>query len=140
MSKQRGPKPTPRNLRIVKGTDRPDRTNDKEPVVEVAIPDPPDYLIDDEIDVFTLTAAKLARMRVMTEADVDALAIYAVNFTRWREAIQRVREMGMIVKSPKNYPIQNPFLAIANKAQKTCLDILTEFGLTPSSRTRVQSS
>jgi len=109
-------------------------------VVEVAIPDPPDYLIDDEIDVFTLTAAKLARMRVMTEADVDALAIYAVNFTRWREAIQRVREMGMIVKSPKNYPIQNPFLAIANKAQKTCLDILTEFGLTPSSRTRVQSS
>jgi len=51
-----------------------------------------------------------------------------------------VREMGMIVKSPKGYPIQNPFLAIANKAQRTCMDILTEFGMTPSSRTRVQST
>ncbi len=113
--------------------------NEKEPQVEVSIPDPPDHLVDEEINIFVTTAGKLARMRVMTEADVDALSIYAVNFCRWKAATQKVREMGMIVKSPKNYLIQNPFLAIANKAQKCCMDILTEFGLTPSSRTRVQS-
>jgi len=113
--------------------------NEKEPLVEVTIPDPPDYLVDEEIDIFVTTAGKLARMRVMTEADVDALAIYCVNFFRWKEATQKVREIGMIIKSPKGYLIQNPYLAIANKAQKCCMDILTEFGLTPSSRTRVQS-
>ena len=113
--------------------------NADEPVVPVTIPDAPDHLEPDETTVFTDNAAKLARMRVMTEYDIDALSIYAVNFVRWREAISKVREMGMIVKSPKGYPIQNPFLAIANKAQRTCMDILTEFGMTPSSRTRVQS-
>lgn len=135
----RGPKPTPRNLRIVRGTDRPDRMNEREPIVPVSVPDPPDHLTDAEECVFREVGAKLARMRVMTEYDADALAILAVNTVRWREATQKVREMGMIVKSPTGYPIQNPFLAIANKAQKTCLDVLTEFGMTPSSRTRVQA-
>lgn len=136
----RGPKPTPRNLRLVKGTDRPDRRNDDEPVVAVTIPNAPDYLVDNEIDVFVETAGKLARMRVMTDYDVDAIAIYAVNFVRWKEAVDKVRTMGMIVKSPKGYPIQNPFLSIANKSQHEMLRILTEFGLTPSSRTRVHST
>jgi P27 family predicted phage terminase small subunit len=114
--------------------------NEKEPIAEVSIPNPPEYLVDDEIDTFVSTAGKLARMRVMTEYDVDALAVYSVNFVRWKGATAKVREMGMIVKSPKGYPIQNPFLSIANKSQAEMLRILTEFGLTPSSRTRVHSS
>jgi len=134
----KGRKPIPRNLKLVKGT-RPDRISDKEPEIPVSIPPPPDILEGAEVDVFVTTAQRLARMRVMTDADVDALTIYAVNFVRWREAIANVRETGMIVRSPNNYPIQNPFLAVANKAQSVCLSILTEFGLTPSSRTRVRS-
>ncbi len=75
----------------------------------------------------------------MTESDVDALAVYCVNWIRWQDANEKVREMGMIVKSPKNFPMQNPYLAIANKAQRECVGIMTEFGLTPSSRTRVKA-
>jgi len=135
----RGPKPTPRNLRLIKGSDRPVRMNPDEPIVKVSIPDPPDYLGPDEAAVFIEMGGKLARMRVMTEYDTDALSIYAVNWVRFLQADAKVREMGLIVKSPKNYPIQNPFLAISNRAQKTCLNIGAEFGMTPSSRTRVQS-
>ncbi len=133
----RGPKPTPRNLRLVRGTDRPDRMNDNEPILPVSIPDAPDYLEPDEIKIFVDTAEKLARMRVMTEYDVDALAIYAVNFVRWKEATSHLRDMGMMVRSPNNFPMQNPYLSVANGAQRECLRILVEFGLTPSSRTRV---
>jgi P27 family predicted phage terminase small subunit len=43
-----------------------------------------------------------------------------------------------MVRSPSGYPIQNPMLAIANKAQEQCLKILAEFGLTPSSRSRIR--
>lgn len=136
---RRGPKPKPRNLRLVQG-DRTSRINDDEPNVPVASPPAPDHLVGEEVDAFEETAGKLARMRVMTEADVDALAMYAVNFVRWKEATAKVREMGLVVKSPKNYPIQNPFLAIANRAQKDCLSVLTEFGLTPSSRTKVSKT
>jgi len=133
----RGPKPTPRNLRLVRGTDRADRMNPDEPVVAVSIPDAPDYLEPDEQTIFLDTAGKLARMRVMTEYDVDALAIYSVNFVRWKEATARLHDMGLMVRSPNNFPMQNPYLSVANSAQKECLRILTEFGLTPSSRTRV---
>jgi P27 family predicted phage terminase small subunit len=111
--------------------------NDNEPLVPVSIPDAPDYLEVDETKIFVDTAEKLARMRVMTEYDVDALAIYSVNFVRWKEATMRLRDMGMMVRSPNNFPMQNPYLSVANAAQRECLRILVEFGLTPSSRTRV---
>lgn len=136
---RRGPKPMPRNLKIVKGADRPSRMNDDEPILPVAIPDAPDHLEGGEIDCFYDVAGKLARMRVISEADADAISVYAVNWIRWQEATAKVREMGMVVKSPKNYPIQNPFLAIANRCQKECVSIMAEFGLTPSSRTRVKA-
>jgi P27 family predicted phage terminase small subunit len=124
-------------LKLVKGS-RPDRINEDEPKVPVSIPDPPDFLEGEEIDTFIITAGKLARMRVMTEADVDALAIYAVNFVRWKDATAKLRETGPLVRSPNNFPIQSPYLAVANKAQGEMLKILSEFGLTPSSRTRVK--
>jgi len=114
--------------------------NADEPQVAVCAPDPPEHLTDVEADKFREVAHKLARMRVMSDADVDALGVFAVNWVRYLDANAKVREMGLIVKSPNNYPIQNPFLAISRQSEKTCLSILTEFGLTPSSRTRVKSS
>lgn len=134
----RGPKPTPRNLRIVRG-DPPGKLNPDEPQVEVAIPDPPEHLEGRERDVFTEMAGKLARMRIMSNVDADALAIYAVNYVRWQEATATVRETGLLMRSPQGFPLQNPALAVANKAQDVCLKILAEFGMTPSSRTRVKS-
>ena len=134
---QRGPKPMPRNLRLVRGDKS--RLNPDEPIVEVAAPDAPDYLTERERQVFTENAVKLARMRVMTEVDIDALAVYAVNFVRWREACKMVEDTGYIMQAPSGYPVPNPVLAIANKAQAEFMRIATEFGMTPSSRTRVKA-
>lgn len=43
---------------------------------------------------------------------------------------------GTVVKSPSGYPIQSPYLAIANKAHEQMTKLLAEFGMTPSSRSR----
>ncbi len=133
-----GRKPIPRNLRLVTGNTRPDRMNDDEPQPEVCVPAAPDYLVGDELWCFMDTAKMLSKMHVMTDADVDALSVYAVNFARWKEATAKIRESSMVVKSQKGTPMQNPYLKIANVAQRECLRILAEFGLTPSSRTRVR--
>ncbi len=135
-----GRKPVPRNLRLVRGSRRATLAGDSEPVVPVIAPEPPEHLTEVEAEKFRETAALLAKMRIMSEADVDALALYATTWVRYLAATDKVRELGMIVKSPKDYPMQNPFLSIANRAQKDCMSILSEFGLTPSSRTRVQKS
>lgn len=134
----RGRKPKPTNLKLITGTQRPDRENVDEPKPPITIPDAPDHLQDEEIDVFIDIAGKLARMRVMTEMDVDAVAFYAVRFVVWKEAMSVVRETGLLAKAKNGSPIQNPYLGIANKAQADCMKILIEFGLTPSSRTRIK--
>ena len=137
----RGPKPTPRNLRLVKGSDKPSRMNADEPIVAVSIPDPPEYLSQDEQNVFSTQARLLAKMRVMSEADVDALAMYSRAHVEALMAHQKVVQMGYMVQAPKTkVPMHNPFLSIRNNAEKKARAILTEFGLTPSSRTRVNKS
>lgn len=135
----RGPKPTPRNLRIVKGSDRPSRMNDDEPIVKISIPEPPPHLSDTESDKFREMAAKLARMKVMSDVDVDALAIYAVNWVRLLDANDKIKELGLVVMSPKKFPMKNPYVTIARESERICTGILTEFGMTPSSRTRVKA-
>ena len=47
---------------------------------------------------------------------------------------------GPVVKSPSGYPIQNPWLAIANKALEQMMKIGIELGLTPASRSRIKAA
>jgi len=137
----RGPKPTPRNLRIVRGADKPSRMNDDEPIVPVTVPDAPEDLDEDEAKEFTKMATKLAKMRVMSESDVEALEIYARAAVEARKAHRMVLQGGLMVTVGKNkdYFQQNPYLTVRNAAEKKALNILTEFGMTPSSRTRVKA-
>lgn len=44
-----------------------------------------------------------------------------------------------MVKAPSGFPVQSPFLAIANKALEQMTKLMIEFGMTPSSRTRVHA-
>jgi len=68
-----------------------------------------------------------------------ALAMLAQTWMRYTTASDRLRKTGLLVKAPSSYPIQNPHLAIMNKAQEQLQKLLTEFGMTPSSRSRVRS-
>lgn len=137
----RGTKPIPRNLRIVVGAkdQRPDELRPANPIPEppVRVPPAPEHLSAREQECFTQVARKLAGMRVMTDADVDAIAVYSRNWVTALDSWERVRKVGLVVNSPKNYPIVNPYLPIARKAEAVCLRILAEFGMTPSSRNRV---
>jgi P27 family predicted phage terminase small subunit len=82
-------------------------------------------------------ARKLYDLGLLTEIDRTALALYCQAWARWVEAEEEVRKLGAIVKSPSGYPIQNPYLAVANRAMRDLRAMLTEFGMTPSSRSRV---
>jgi P27 family predicted phage terminase small subunit len=48
-----------------------------------------------------------------------------------------VQKTGAVVKAPSGYPILNPHLAVANQAYTRMKAMLVEFGMTPSSRTRL---
>ena len=73
----KGAKPKPRNMKLVDGSFRKDRDNPDQPTPEISAPSVPGYLRGSERRVFRNTAKLLAAMRVISDADVDALAVSA---------------------------------------------------------------
>jgi len=83
------------------------------------------------------TGRKLAACGLVTDIDAAALALYCQAWARWVEAEGNLVRFGVVIKSPSGFPIQSPYLAIANKAMEQMAKLLVEFGMSPSSRTRV---
>ena len=44
-----------------------------------------------------------------------------------------------MVKSPAGFPIQSPYLSIANRQAEIMMRIASEFGFTPASRGRISA-
>jgi phage terminase small subunit len=44
-----------------------------------------------------------------------------------------------MVKSPSGYPIQSPYVSIANRQAEIMMRIASEFGFTPASRSRIST-
>ena len=133
-----GRKPLPTHLKLVKGTARPHRLNKDEPKPTVAQPEPPALLDERAKAKFVAMAEMLARHGVMTELDAGALARYAVVWCRWVDAEAEIKRRGPVVKTEGGNVIQNPFLAVANKCLLQMAQLESEFGLTPSSRSRIR--
>jgi P27 family predicted phage terminase small subunit len=75
---------------------------------------------------------------LLTEIDRAALAAYCVAWGRWVDAEQNLQKYGTVIKSPdKGWLVQSPYLSIANRAMDQMAKMLTEFGMSPSSRSRV---
>jgi P27 family predicted phage terminase small subunit len=133
-----GRPPLPTHIKLVKGTARPHRLNPNEPKPPLAVPEPPPHLEEREKARFTSMAEMLLRRGVMTELDAGALARYATAWCRWVDAEAEIKKRGLVVKTSADFVIQNPFLAVANKCMNQMAQIESEFGLTPSSRTRIR--
>ena len=54
------------------------------------------------------------------------------------EAAQQIQKYGLVFKSPSGYPMPSPYLAILHTALDQMRAFLTEFGLSPASRSRVR--
>ncbi|MDE3016357.1 MAG: phage terminase small subunit P27 family [Pseudomonadota bacterium] len=133
-----GRPPLPTHLKIVKGTARPHRLNEDEPMPPLVVPEPPDHLDERAKAKFTQVAEMLARHGIMTELDANAIARFAVVWCRWVDAEAEIKKRGPVVKTTSDNVIQNPFLAVANKCLLQMAQIESEFGLTPSSRSRIR--
>jgi P27 family predicted phage terminase small subunit len=80
---------------------------------------------------------ELLAIGLLTKVDRAALAAYCQAWARWCEAERNVQKYGHVVKSPSGYPIQNPYVGIANTALDQMRKFLIEFGMTPASRSRL---
>ncbi len=132
-----GRKPKPTQMKVVQGTFRKDRANHAEPKPKKQLPPCPDFLEGRARKEYFRIGRKLERMGVLTEVDDLALIGLCQSWAEYLEATEQASKTGMLVKSPSGYPILNPYVTLANQALKRVRSFLTEFGMTPSSRSRI---
>ena len=82
---------------------------------------------------------ELASLRLLTNLDRAALAAYCGSYALWAESMEAIQKYGTMIKSPSGYPVQSPYVAIANRQTEIMMRIASEFGFTPVSRSRIST-
>lgn len=134
-----GRKPIPTILKKLKGTAQPCRTNDAEPRPEALDAKPPAHLDAEAKKYWLETYQLLSDVKVLSVMDRDVLTLYAMTKAKWIEATKQLKKNGMTIVAQSGFPVQNPWLAIANKAFDQLLKLQCEMGMTPSSRQKVSA-
>ena len=81
----------------------------------------------------------LKDLGLYTKLDRAALAMYCQAWGRWVRAEKQLEETGgeVLTSSETGNFYQNPWYHVANKAWEQMRKVLAEFGLSPSSRSRL---
>lgn len=135
----RGRRPRPTRLKVLAGNPGRRPLNEDEPKPEAAIPECPPELGPVAQREWQRLAEELIALRMLTNLDRAALAAYCGAYALWAEATENIQKFGTMVKSPSGYPIQSPYVAIANRQAEIMMRIASEFGFTPASRSRIST-
>lgn len=152
----KGRKPKPTALHVLNGN--PSKIKDlgkNEPKPIPIAPKCPTWLHKNAKKEWKRIAPQLERLGLLTQVDMAALAAYCESWAQYREAIEFIHKKGSaypiwerevdgsIKYDDRGQPIlrymqQWPQVSIANKALQNIKAFGTEFGLTPSSRGRLE--
>lgn len=148
-----GRKPKPVELKILHGNPgkRPIPKNVPRPVSSL-LPCPT-WLTGEARAEWRRITRELHRLGVLAKTDRAALELYCMVYARWRTVEARLDELARatqgesaepggierwVVTTESGYETMTVYLTIANKCITQMKQLLTEFGATPSSRTRVR--
>ena len=133
----RGRKPKPTAVKVLEGNPGKRTLNMFEPKPEKVAPECPDWLNEEAKAEWNRLVDKMVELGTLTEMDMAAFAGYCQSYARWKEAEEFIEKHGTIVKTPSGYWQQVPQVSIAQTNLKVMLKFCSEFGLTPSSRSRM---
>jgi len=135
----RGRKPKPTAVKVLAGNPGKRALNSSEPrpPAPADVPYAPRHLGAEAKREWRRMGEILLRLGLYTEVDRAALAMYCQAWGVWVHAELQLVAEGEILVTDQGYHYINPWRAVANKAQETMRRMFTEFGLTPSARTRL---
>lgn len=143
---KRGPKPTPTAILKLRGSTLVTRAREAGEVQGPAgTPDRPDWLDAEAKAAWDHLVPLLTSMGVLTRIDGNALARYCRLWSRWREVESFIDQHGTMypIKDEAGNPRcfqQWPQVAVAGRLAQQLAQLEQEFGMTPSSRTRLGHS
>ena len=135
----RGRRPKPTRMKALTGNPGKRPLNARDPRPEPAAPECRPELSPLARQEWMRLTAELAKLNLITHLDRGALATYCGAYALWAEAMEQIQKFGTMVKSPTGYPIQSPYLSIANRQAELMMRVASEFGFTPASRSRISA-
>lgn len=137
-----GRPPVPTALKLLHGNPGKRPINKREPMPEATATMPERLQGNDEaVKEWTRLAPMLARMRVLTEADVDLLANLCFDLALLNDCQKKLLASGLLVRNKVTGLIhRNPLFEMVNQLTARVAMALRELGMTPASRSRIQVS
>lgn len=133
----RGRKPTPSAIKELEGNPGKRPLNANEPKPRKKAPPCPKWLEGEAKKEWRRLSKQMEAIGILTEVDMAAFAGYCQAYARWKEAEEFITQHGTIVKTPSGYWQQVPQVSIAQTYLKIMNKFAEQFGLTPSSRSRI---
>ena len=134
----RGRKPKPTETKKLEGNPGKRAINNQEPKPRVVIPSVPEHLQGEARAEYKRISAELSILKIITNLDRAALVSYCQAWGDYVKACQKIKTEGEVITSDKGNLYQNPWVGIKTGAMDRMLRISAEFGMTPSSRTRLK--
>ena len=145
----RPPKPTAVKLAAGNPGKRP--LNKREPTIASKMPTCPAWLAPEAKKEWRRLAKELHAANLLTSVDRAALAAYCQLWARWvavelelvalvpgKDDKPPVPKYKMVGSTDKGYDFVNPLFGLASQTLKAMKAYMTEFGMTPSSRSRIR--
>jgi len=132
-----GPKPKPLEVKQLEGDLHKERWNLNAPKPITSQPTCPAHLCTTAKTEWKRIVPELSTLGILTKIDRAALAAYCEAYGEWVEACRLMKGKSPVIKTAAGNIIQNPLLGIKHKCTEQMYKFLVEFGMTPSSRTRI---
>ena len=141
----RGPKPLPKNIHLITGNRAKIPLGKLNASIQpdTDIPDCPAHLLPEAKKEWKRIVPELEKMRIISEMDRSALAVYCQAFARWVQAEKKLKSMSddsLVDETPSGYKQISVWLQISNRSVEQMHKFLCEFGMSPSSRSRVTAN
>lgn len=85
-------------------------------------------------------SSELYAAGLLESCDRGALAAYCTSWARWVDAEKQLVDADLVCETDKGYQYPHPMLAIAKSAKEEMRRFMTEFGMTPASRSKVTAN
>lgn len=144
-----GRRPRPTALKLIEGNRgkrKLDIENEMQPTL--GVPDAPDWLPPEAAAEWDRVVPELDRLNLLSEIDRASLSAYCLEWARFVEAEEHIRENGMVLLQIEkelddgriliSRSVKNPAVTISHAAQAQMRAWCAEFGLSPSARSRVK--
>lgn len=133
----RGRPPVPTKVKEMRGTLRKHRVQQNEPAPKSEIPGMPDILDRLGRQEWRRIVPLLDELSLLSRIDRAALTGYCQAYSEFWRMERDIQQFGYTQLSDKGWEAPRPQVAIRDAALKRMHQYLREFGLSPSSRTRL---